>query len=95
MRVGYKSQSDKLHIDFVDAARSDYGDDSIPLTVVAVVDEAPIYVDLLEVSTHGCDAQLRAVAEKYGLDPAELIAAGRAAYETPDRIITLEFAKAA
>jgi hypothetical protein len=92
MRVGYKSQADKLHVDLVDADHSDHGDDSIPLTVVELAGEDPIGIDLLEVSTHGTDAPLRAVAHKYGLDADELVAAGRAAYETPDRTITLDFA---
>lgn len=91
MRVGYTSQADKLHVDLVDADHCDYGDDSIPLTVVEVADEEPVGIDLIEVSTHGSDAPLRAVAEKYGLDPDALVAAGRAAYEIPDRTITLEF----
>ena len=91
MRVGYKSQADKLHLDLTEADHCDGDDESIPLTVVELADEEPVGIDLREVSTHGTDAPLRAVAQKYGLDADALIAAGRVAYEAPDRTITLEF----
>ena len=92
MKVDYESQADTLQIDLVEVDHADSRDTSIPLAVVAIAGEEPIGVDLREVSTHGSDAPLRAVAEKYGLDANALVAAGRVAYEAPDRTITLDFA---
>lgn len=94
MKVDYESQADTLQIDLNEADHADRSDTSIPLTVVEVAGEKPIGIDLHEVSTHGTDAPLRAVAQKYDLDEHELIAAGRAALEMPDRTITLDFADA-
>ena len=92
MKVDYESQADTLQIGLAENDHADRSDTSIPLTVVAIAGDEPVGIDLRDVADHGTDAPLRAVAQKYDLDENELIAAGRAALEMPDRTITLDFA---
>jgi hypothetical protein len=91
MRADYDSQANAISIILVDGATAERADTRDSRAVVALRKERPVEVQLLYPDM-GVEEPLRAVAERYGLDPEALIAAANAALAAPDRAVTLEVA---
>lgn len=93
MRADYDSQADALDIElfpFERTERDEVVDDSF--CVVTIAKSQPAAVELLDPATH-LDL-LDVAASRFGLDPAALQAAARAALAAPDRVVELEVAAA-
>ena len=91
MKADYDSEGDTLEIELEEIDHLDFGDDSIPGTIVHRVDGRPVLIDVLSAREHFGE-RLRAVADAYQFDGEALVAAGHAAISAPDREVTLDFA---
>lgn len=85
------SKGDTIQIELEPVDRLDRDDADIAGIIVGIRDERPVMIDVIGTRA-GIDEQLRAVAERYGLDAEALVAATQAALAAPDRTITLDVA---
>jgi hypothetical protein len=91
MRSDYDKEANAISITLVDGAAADRADKRHERAIVALRDGEPIELQLLYPDL-GIDEPLRAVAERYELDPEGLVAAATAALAAPERAVTLEVA---
>lgn len=91
MRADYDSEARAISIDLVDGARWEHCEEVADRVNVAIVEGRPVNVELLAAASDA-EGRLRIVAERYDLDPEELIAAARAALAAPDRAVTVDVA---
>jgi hypothetical protein len=91
MRADYDSKGDTIQIELEPVDRLDRDDADIAGVIVGIRDERPVMIDVIGTRA-GIDEQLRAAAERYGLDAEALVAAAQAALAAPDRAITLDVA---
>jgi hypothetical protein len=91
MRADYDSKGDTIQIELEPVDRLDRDDADIAGVIVGIRDERPVMIDVIGTRA-GIDKQLRAAAERYGLDAEALVAAAQAALAAPDRAITLDVA---
>ena len=71
--------------------RSDYSEEIDEFCHVAIVDEAPVNVDLIDPADH-LDL-LVVVADRYDLDGEELLATAQAALAAPDHLVEVSIGK--
>jgi hypothetical protein len=86
----YDSEANAISIELASEARAERADQVHRRAVVALRDSRPIELQLLYPDS-GVDEPLRAVAERYALDPEALIAAA-AALAAPNRSVSVEVA---
>jgi hypothetical protein len=91
MRADYDSKGDTIQIELEPVDRLDRDDADIAGVIVGICDERPVMIDVIG-TRGGINEQLRAAAERYGLDAEALVAAAQAALAAPDRAITLDVA---
>jgi hypothetical protein len=91
MRSDYDKEANAISIAFVDGASADRADRRHERAIVALRDGEPVELQILYPDL-GIEEPLRAVAERYKLDPEGLAAAATAALAAPDRAVTLEVA---
>jgi hypothetical protein len=91
MRADYDSEANAISIAFVEKGRAEKADRRHPRAIVALRNGQPLELQLLYPDL-GIEEPLRAVADRYRLDPEALIAAAKAALAAPDRAVTLEVA---
>jgi hypothetical protein len=90
MRSDYDKEANAISITLVDGASADRADQRHERAIVALRDGEPVELQILYPDL-GIEEPLRAVAERYELDP-EGLAAATAALAAPDRAVTLEVA---
>jgi hypothetical protein len=91
MRADYDSEANAISITLAQGALAEKADSRHPRAVVALRKDEPVELQLLYPDL-GVNEPLRAVAQRYRLDPEALIAAANAALAAPDRAVTLEVA---
>jgi hypothetical protein len=90
MRADYDSEANAISIE-LHAGFADRADQVHPRAIVAIRADQPIEFQLLYPDL-GVDEPLRAVADRYGLDPESLTAAAQAALAAPGRSVTVDVA---
>ncbi len=91
MRSDYDKEANAISITLVDGASADRADQRHERAIVALRDGEPVELQILYPDL-GIEEPLRAVAERYELDPEGLAAAATAALAAPDCAVTLEVA---
>jgi hypothetical protein len=91
MRADYDKAADTIQIELKSVDRLDGDVANIPGVLVGIRDQKPVLIDVVGTGAD-LEERLRAVGERFELDPEALIAAARAALSAPNRSVTLDVA---